>query len=223
MDLGRMLDGSQRVIRNENEDGSAAVVLTAAGLIGLCGMSNRGFGVCVNALVTLNHNAAGLPVAFVLRGALAQPDAEAALQFLRRVPHASGQHYAVVGRGAQGQPVACGMECSAGGVAEVAVGKGFGHANHPLASKDVDSNMKPYESRSSDRQAALDAALPGVNHLEDLVKLLADPPVCVSRRDSSDWFTFGAVAMEFGPIPRLLYTLGPPSQEEWHGATVEPM
>eukprot|EP00667_Euglena_gracilis_P025678 EG_transcript_30284 len=31
------------------------------------------------------------------------------------------------------------------------VGKGFGHANHPLASKDVDSNMKPYESRSSDR------------------------------------------------------------------------
>ncbi len=218
MDLDRVLDGSQVVLRSTDESGRTTAVLTSAGLMGLCGLSSAGFGICVNALTTLEHSATGLPVAFVLRGALAQPDARAALAFLQSVPHASGQHYAIVSHDAHGGLFTASVECSAfGAVVSAPANRGFGHANHPLATTDIDPTMAPGQSRSHLRQGVLDAHV--AETLDDLADLLSSPPLCVSRTDS-DWFTFGALAMRLGDELTLRYSLGPPDAEPWHEIVV---
>ena len=218
MDLARILDGSQVVLRHESPHHPAITVLTSAGLVGLCGMSEAGFGVCVNALTTLEHSSSGLPVAFVMRGALAQPSAQAAIEFIKNVPHASGQHYAVVGHDAEGSLVSTSLECSAfGAVASAPNGHSCAHTNHPLATQDIDPSMSPTESRSELRLSILNDQLAQVKTIGDLTDLLSVPPICVDRSDS-DWFTFGAIAVELGTTPTMRYTLGPPSTEPWTAA-----
>ena len=219
MDLDRVLDGSQAVVRNEAADGNASVVLTSAGMIGLCGASTAGFAICVNALTMLGHSRSGLPVAFVLRGALAQADASAAVHFLMSVPHASGQHFAIVGRDASGSMSSASLECSAAGaVPAAAPGSRFGHANHPLATDDIDSAMGSPETSSFLRQDVLDASL-DVTSLAQLTACLSAAPLCVSRT-GLPWFTFGAIAVELGDEISLRYALGPPDTTSWLDVTV---
>ncbi|MCX6461166.1 MAG: C45 family autoproteolytic acyltransferase/hydrolase [Actinobacteria bacterium] len=221
MDLDRLLDGSQRAITHSTT-GSSVTVLTSAGLVGLCGASSAGFGLCVNALTTLEHSGSGLPVAFVIRGALAQPNADAAAEFIRSVPHASGQHYAIVGRGRSGNTVTSSVECSAfGTIASAEPGSRFGHANHPLATADVDPAMIPAESRSELRQSVLDVAGSEVTTADDLAELLSVSPLCLTRRDDHEWFTFGAIVVEINDVVTMRYTLGPPDAEQWHSTVVE--
>src|SRR5262249_54473794 len=88
-----------------------SLVLTHAGLIGLNGMSNRSIGVCCNTLSQLANCRDGLPVACVVRGALEQATEDAAIEFFRRVKHASGQNY-IIG----GPSKVHDLECSAGKV-----------------------------------------------------------------------------------------------------------
>ena len=114
MDLPDWMDGAQAVVHHHTPSGDA-LVLTAAGMIGLTGVNSDGVGVCVNTLAMLHHSADGLPVAFAMRGALERSSAADAAAFLRSAPHASGQHYAVVGRDG-----AAGLECSAAGAEECA-------------------------------------------------------------------------------------------------------
>lgn len=219
MDLDRVLDGSQALVCNVTVDGSASVVLTSAGMVGLCGVSSAGFAICVNALTTLGHSGSGLPVAFVMRGALAQADATAAARFIGSVPHASGQHFAVVGRDAAGAMSSASLECSAAGaVSAVAPGSRFGHANHPVATVDIDPRMESPETSSHLRQEVLDASL-DVATLEQLAACLSAGPLCVSRTDLP-WFTFGAIAVELGDEISLRYALGPPDTTPWLDVTV---
>ncbi|MEI6372819.1 MAG: C45 family peptidase [Actinomycetes bacterium] len=227
MDLDRLLDGSQRAVTHSTTD-SSVTVLTSAGLVGLCGASSAGFGICVNALTTLEHSGSGLPVAFVLRGALAQPNADAAAEFIRSVPHASGQHYAIVGRGSSGSSGSAGsivtssVECSAfGAVTSAEPGSRFGHANHPLATTDINPAMIPAESRSDLRQSVLDIAGSEVTTADDLVELLTASPLCLTRRDDREWFTFGAIVVEINDVVTMRYTLGPPDTEQWNSTVVE--
>ena len=222
MDLPMHLDGSQVIVRNTGTDGRTTTVLSSAGLIGLCGASTPAvgstepsFAICVNALTTLSHNAHGLPVAFVLRGALSAPDAESAVEFLRSVPHASGQHYAVVGYDQWGTLRTTSLECSAGGAATVVEQSNFGHANHPLATGDIDSAMKPSESNSEARQHILDQSLTTIADLDQLTALLSDAPICLERRPGINWFTFGAIAVDTGSRT-MRYSLGPPSSAGWN-------
>jgi len=222
MDLPMHLDGSQVVVRNTGTDGRTTTVLTSAGLIGLCGASTPAagsteptFAICVNALTTLGHNFSGLPVAFVLRGALGSPDAASAVDFLKSIPHASGQHYAVVGYDQWGSLRTTSLECSAGGAAIVVEESGFGHANHPLATTDIDTQMKPTESNSEARQQILDQSLSTVADLDQLTALLSDAPICLERRPGINWFTFGAIAVDTGSRT-MRYSLGPPSTEGWN-------
>ena len=221
MDLDRLLDGSQRAVTHSTVT-SSVTVLTSAGLIGLCGASSAGFGICVNALTTLEHSANGLPVAFVIRGALAQPNADAAVEFIRSVPHASGQHYAVVGRGRSEDIITASVECSAfGAVTSAEPGSRFGHANHALATTDIDPAMIPAESRSELRQSVLDVAGSEVTTAHDLAELLTASPLCLTRRDDREWFTFGAIVVEINDVVTMRYTLGPPDAEPWHSTVVE--
>jgi len=223
MDLPTYMDGSQALIRNEYPDGSSVAVLTSAGLIGLCGANSRGVGVCVNALSTLRHSPSGLPVAFVLRLALTADSASAAVTFIKNVSHASGQHYAILARDVEGESNAASLECSAGGAVPSAdTSSTFGHANHPLATIDISDALPVVGSTSTQRQQILDTRGNEVSTVDQLQSLLTERtgPICVERADSGDWFTFGALAMQFDDTVNIRYTLGPPTEQSWNELTL---
>jgi len=215
MDLPEVMDGGQTILRSTAPDGSRTVVLTSAGLIGLTGCNSDGVGVCVNTLSMLHHSPEGLPVAFVLRGLLERRSVAGAEAFLRAVPHASGQHYAV----ACGEDVA-GFECSAGAVISSDGGAGrFWHTNHPLASRDLDpAAEEPGGTADSHRRLArLAESGPGVQSAADCEELLADKraPLCVAPEAEHNWLTFGSIAMELSAPPAVRIAPGPPDRTPW--------
>jgi len=130
VDLPEVMDGAQAIVRWDDGEGRAGVVLTAAGMIGLTGVNAAGLGVCVNTLPMLNHSRAGLPVAFVMRGVLERTTAAGAAAFLETVPHASGQHYALAA--ADG---VMGYECSAAGAVRSDDGSGGLPPHQPSAAQ----------------------------------------------------------------------------------------
>jgi isopenicillin-N N-acyltransferase-like protein len=215
MDLPEVMDGGQTVLRSTAPDGGQTVVLTAAGMIGLTGCNSDGLGVCVNTLSMLNHSADGLPVAFVLRGLLERRSLAGAEAFLRAVPHASGQHYAV----GSGDDVA-GFECSSGGVVASDGGEGrFWHTNHPLASRDLDpADDDPAGTANSQvRLDRLAASGPDIETMDDCEQLLADKraPLCVASEADHNWLTFGSIAMELTSPPAVQIAPGPPDRTAW--------
>jgi isopenicillin-N N-acyltransferase like protein len=214
MDLPELMDGAQAVLRYEDGSGDSGAVLTAAGMIGLTGVSSAGLGVCVNTLAMLNHSRDGLPVAFVMRGALAQGSVPAAARFLARVPHASGQHYALADRNE-----VAGYECSAAGaVRSDGAGGRFCHTNHPLRSADLNPSV-PAQGRSDShvRLAAIQSAAPAVATGADCERVLADreAPLCVIPEPNRPWLTFGAIWAELGESPRVRIAPGPPDRTAW--------
>jgi len=218
MDLPERMDGAQAIVRYDNGKGDGGTVLTAAGMVGLTGVSSAGLGVCVNTLAMLNHSRDGLPVAFVMRGALAQSTVAGASKFLTRVPHASGQHYAL----ADPTEVA-GYECSAAGAVRSDPGNGrLCHTNHPLRSTDLDPAV-PSEGRGNShvRLAAIEAAAPDVTTGADCERALADrdAPLCVVAEPGHPWLTFGSIWAELGASPQVRITPGPPDRTAWLDAS----
>jgi isopenicillin-N N-acyltransferase like protein len=215
MDLPDVMDGGQTILRSTAPDGSASVVLTAAGLIGLTGANSDGVGVCVNTLSMLNHSPDGLPVAFVLRGLLERRSLAGAEAFLRAAPHASGQHYAI----GAGEHVA-GFECSAGGVVASDGGDDrFWHTNHPLASRDLDpADAEPEGAADSrTRLARLAETGPEIDSAAGCEELMADgrAPLCVAPEAEHHWLTFGSIAMELSRPPAVRIAPGPPDRTPW--------
>ncbi|WP_216893178.1 C45 family autoproteolytic acyltransferase/hydolase [Nocardia alni] len=211
MDLPSFMDGSQLVLRLLPDDGPECLVLTSAGLIGLTGINRTGVAVCVNTLLMLRHNSSGLPVAAVLRGALAQPTRAGAVSFLRSVPHASGQHYAVADRFGMDS-----LECSARGVVanDVPV-----HTNHPLVSEDIDpvfAAALEREGRIADSVKRLAVLREGAGAV-DPETLLADhsAPLCVTPVPGRATQTFGSVSFELGAEPHARFRLGLPGEGLW--------
>ncbi len=218
MDLPELMDGAQAIVRYDDGEGDGGTVLTAAGMIGLMGVSSAGLGVCVNTLAMLNHSRDGLPVAFVMRGALAQGSVAGAAAFLDRVPHASGQHYAL----ADPTGVA-GYECSAAGAVRSDPGDGrFCHTNHPLRNTDIDPAV-PAEAREDShvRLAAIESAAPGIATGADCEGALADreAPLCVVPEPGRPWITFGSIWAELGDSLRVRIAPGPPDRTAWVDAS----
>jgi predicted choloylglycine hydrolase len=221
MDLPTYMDGSQFILRSTSTDGSVSTVLSSAGLIGLCGSNSYGLGICVNALSMLNHSPDGLPVAFVMRGALASTTSTEAITFITTVPHASGQHYAIVGPSHDGSISATGIECSAGGTVVSSSGNTrFGHTNHPLATTDLDPEVETPFTSTHARYEVVTSNADTINSDEDLMALLHDRtgPICVERADTGVWMTFGAIVTDLRS-GQMRYSLGPPTESTWR--TVE--
>ncbi|RYF59491.1 MAG: 6-aminopenicillanic acid acyl-transferase [Comamonadaceae bacterium] len=221
MDLPDFMSGSQVVLRIRPEAGPEALALSSAGMIGLTGINDAGVGVCVNTLGMLRHNSAGLPVAAAIRGALAHASRDQAVDFLHRISHASGQHYAVAdAHGFQG------VECSASTVV-VSCRAGSPrllHTNHPLSNRDIEPDAEhelEREGRITDsrvRLAFLEANASEACDRAAAERLLADrtAPLCVTPRLGHRTRTFGAVAFEFGTTPPTArFCLGLPDQEPW--------
>ncbi len=146
------------------------------------------------------------------------PTAAEAAAFLRGVPHASGQHYAVVDRSGD----AFSLECSAAGATDGAAGLA------PLLPRQPSARQRRRRPRrdarpGADRELApppgdAGGGRPAVSRSRaDCRALLAErtAPICVARADAGNWLTFGAVAMELGDTVTMDVALGPPAETPW--------
>ena len=95
MDLPGWTKGLQTVLNVRDANGLGVVAATYPGSLATMGMNSNGVIVVVNAL-DLVINMTGMPVDFVTRGALHQPTAQDAIDYIREIPHAVGQNYTVL-------------------------------------------------------------------------------------------------------------------------------
>ncbi len=233
MDLPGWMDGAQTLLTiDDPAAGLTAHVLTAAGMVGLCGLNSAGLAVNVNTLAQLPTSTAGLPVAFVSRGALARRDAAAAAGFLHEVTHASGQNYILTDRSGVAN-----YEASAAGVARWQPWPDahlVWHTNHPLAStgsSDQGLAATGGEANSVARLAALDRRLAGgysTGSLEEVRQALSSRddqwnPVArehiPGRHDLG--FTFATVIWEVAPELIAHVAPGPAHQSAFETFTFE--
>jgi isopenicillin-N N-acyltransferase-like protein len=229
MDRPASMDGSQIVLRVSPPGGPDALVLSAAGMIGLTGVNSAGIAVCVNTLSMLEHSANGLPVAFVLRLLVGCTRLADATAVLRRVPHASGQQYLVAS--AEG---AHGFECSAAGVWEWTApdDQYLAHTNHPISNTPLDDDAvtraqaSGHAAFSQRRLEFVRSQRERVQSATDLKQLLADrtTPICVHPSAARGSTTFGAVVFEPTAPPSVAICLGMPDRAPWHqyqGSSIE--
>jgi isopenicillin-N N-acyltransferase-like protein len=213
MDLDDWMDGTQIALRTATVDGPAQVMLSRAGMIGLCGANDDGVGVLVNTLSQLPVSTDGLPVAFVVRAALEARTVNDAATILQRLPHASGQAYTLVS--ADG---VIGMECGAGVAAEYIndpeLPQDRWHTNHPIAA----ASEGDVEEDSELRFDALDERAPELTDVSELRTLLADGEsgVCMfPDRWPGNWTTFGAITVEISSSTQVSIAPGPPDRTPW--------
>ena len=217
MDLDTWMDTTQVALRLQPSEGPAQVLLSRAGMVGLCGANEAGVGVVVNTLDTLPSTTDGLPVAFVIRLLAEQTSVDAVEPALRSVRHASGQAYTV----ASADGAVAGYEAGGDHVASyVNDGDRPGarwHTNHPLAgSYGAAVGGDDWAGASTlPRLERVTAAMETMASTDDLKAVLADADagVCMyPGRWRDDGFTFGSVVMELGSPPSVQIAPGPPDR-----------
>ncbi|MEX3316959.1 C45 family autoproteolytic acyltransferase/hydolase [Sulfitobacter sp. PS-8MA] len=219
MDLPAHMEGSQVALRLAGPDIPQQIVLSAAGLIGLTGVNDAGLAVGVNTLLMLNHASDGLPVAFVTRSALAARDAPDARQRLMTMPHASGQHFALVARDG-----ITSLEGAAGGTAPVPVSEGaLLHTNHPLVHTGVDPAAQTRLTKSGfNRSSAtrLDWLQQNRARLHDAasIQTLFDDdtaPICMHTNTNGGSSTFASVLYEMTESTSVRMRKGIAGSADW--------
>ena len=181
MDLGGYTDGHQilyRLASRESEPG--ALIFSVSGMIALFGVNTRRIGVCVNSLPQLPAARHGLPVAFMVRKLLQANTLRDAVETLRTVPHATGQHYLI----ADPHEIRS-FEASPAGVVEIhsADPGGALHTNHPLAEPRADSPDDWLNSKARLRclRARLNIGNVDLQAIEAALSSQDDPDYPVSR------------------------------------------
>jgi hypothetical protein len=220
MDLPASMDGSQIVLRVRTGDAPEALILSAAGMIGLAGANCAGVSVCVNTLSMLEHSVSGIPVAFVLRMLLGCSDVTDAAAVLRSIPHASGQQYLVADVSGMH-----GFECSATGVWEWTSpdDRYVAHTNHVLSGASCNAEVSStliasgYVASSQRRLDFANAQRDTVQSASDVKRLLSDrtTPICVRSDGGRGSITFAAVVFEPAIPPTVEICLGQPDRTSW--------
>jgi isopenicillin-N N-acyltransferase-like protein len=228
MDVPGYYDGFQTLLRvRDQESDMESLVLSCPGVIALNGLNSKAIGVCVNTLLQLDQRIDGLPVAFVIRGILSHDGFEKALEFVKSVPHASGQCYTIGGS----DEVAC-FECSAHEAVRFYPCAGatrLFHTNHPLVNDDTNiyreflKKLPPgggregpsnaeiryqcLESRLGDPEKAIT-----IDSVKEALGSKDDPlnPVCRDRRPGGGGFTYACTIIELSKSPVLHIASGPP-------------
>jgi isopenicillin-N N-acyltransferase-like protein len=206
MDLESFRDGAQSVLHLVGHAGPEQMVLTMAGCVGVLGVARTGWALFVNALPQLPARPDGLPVACAIRGALAHETLADGVEFLQRVPHATGQHYLAVGHDR-----AVSLECGAAGVAVVDPPGGragrWWHTNHPLA-----GGVAPGEG-DADSVARFDAVARSLDadviDDEAVEAMVAAAPVCRPHGPDATAFSFATVLVELVPGADPLVRVAP--------------
>jgi predicted choloylglycine hydrolase len=232
MDLEPYRDGFQVVLHIAgNPSLPEQYVFTCAGLIATNGVNNRSIAIACNTLLQLSASRDGLPVAFVVRGLLAQTRPEDAVKFMKGVKHASGQNY-ILGAGDQ----VFDFEASAHQVVEfrpAVDGSIVYHTNHPLANDDIKpwhlkqmASLSPEERSKGDSETRLasvqgrirqPAAAIDVEVIKETLRSHDSNvhPVCRSIREEDSSFTFGSTIMTLSDTPSLEVTMGPPDANKF--------
>lgn len=218
MDIPRVHDGTQAVLRISGETGLEANVFTYAGMVGLTGCNSAGVALVVNNLDMLPGSLSGLPVSCVIRGILDRETLPAATGFAMHVPHATGQHYGI----AAPDGVAS-VEGWADGVAASANEDALLHTNHPLYTDEPVGEIEArYQwSRTRERLAFVAREAGSCRNVPSLQRLLADRTVPVSIDAGRSTMTFGAVIYECSVPPRMWVTPGPPHLHAFQQVTPE--
>ena len=146
LDTPAWLNGYQTLLRIRYPASDLqSLVVTEAGLVGICGLNSRGTAVCQNTLaIQLKHAPDGLGAMLVARGLIDQGPFEAAINFLHAIPHASGENF-IIG----GPEQVVDYECAPGGPVRYAPETGEQvalHTNHPLANDERLADMPPEQA-----------------------------------------------------------------------------
>ena len=207
MDIPRVHDGTQAVLRVSDESGLEVSVLIYAGMIGLTGCNSAGVALVVNNLDMLPGSLTGLPVSCVTRGILKQRTLAEATAFALRVPHATGQHYGMASPDGEAS-----VEGWATGVAELEIGDTLVHTNHPLYTDEPVGDIEDrYQwSRTRERLDYVAGEIDACQEVGDLQRVLSDRSVPVSIEANGNSMTFGAVIYECSVPAKMWATPGPP-------------
>ena len=226
MDMNNSYDGTQVLLRVKNTTSSIqSYVFTAAGVMGFCGMNSAPLGVCVNTLLDLEHAKDGLPVTFIIRHLLESSTLNEAVDFLRKVKHASGQNYML----ADARRVVD-FECSGGKVCQFEPSEGplrIWHTNHPLANDDT----HPSAAKVLSKAEPVVRSIPRLGFLrrevgdysksldtEAIKRILTshEIPVCVhNNRQPDGGCTLGSLVMALTGSPELYLATQPPCSMEF--------
>jgi len=224
MDVGSWVDNKQVLLRVMPRGGAPeALIFSIAGNTGLNGLNAQGLGVTCNTLAQLNYSSDGLPVGAIVRCILSMQTIDEAEQFLRLVPHASGQNYIL----SSGGDMRC-FECSANRVVRYQPESGderIFHTNHPLVNDDLNDFLAPQKKRNANTVARLNSICTRLGDtaktftLEDIKAALAahdNPKHPVSRNTNNEGspigYTAGSSIYELGDTPRLHLAAGPPCE-----------
>lgn len=213
MDIPTVHDGSQVAIRHKRDDGPDLAIFTGAGMIALNGANEHGIGVVVNNLSMLPHSFSGLPVMFMIRGALEQTSLADAARFVSDTPHAIGQHYLI-----GGPDGVVALEGAANGVARVETsGSRYVHANHPLANDAVQGDPAEIYANSDtfDRHNRAAQLIETASDQAGIEQTLMDEVVSIAPAVKSVYMTFGATSITCSAPPVVRVTAGPPHLAAW--------
>jgi len=234
MDITSCYDKHQVLFHVKHQDSALeSLIFSFAGIIAMCGMNSRSLGICCNTLLQLDHCPDGLPVAYIVRGVLAQKTYADAVEFIKTITHASGQNYTI---GSQRE--AASFECSANKVCRYIPNEGANrvyHTNHPLVNDDMGIYLKMLEkipegkrpkppNNSEIRFMALEKRLKDPEKRIDVAAIKAilsshdDPknPVCRHIPPGEEGvFTAACVIYELGDSPMLHLAPGPPCFTEF--------
>jgi len=228
MDVGSWADGRQTLlrIRPATQGAPEALVFSIAGALGVNGLNSHGVGITCNTLNQWDYNPKGLPVFFILRTVLEKSSIDEAEDFLRSIPHASGQNYILSSANA----VRC-FECGGSGVVAYEPAQWQGkifHTNHPLVPRPGADSLPASPPPKPNSVARLDSISQRLGQAHTPITLpiikaaLAahdDPQNPVSRDEdnegSSIGFTIGSSIYEFTPAARLHLAAGPPCKTDY--------
>jgi isopenicillin-N N-acyltransferase-like protein len=224
LDLPNYYDGLQTLLHIKHPRSPLElIVFTAAGMIGLNGLNNQPLGLCVNTLLELASSKDGLPVAFVTRGILEQPTLDKAIDFIKKVKHASGQNY-ILG---DAQKIVD-FECSANKVSQYVPTEGdrrICHANHAFANDEKRQSPEKiinwFAPTTRARFDSIERQLKDTSKrisVEDIKSILSshEAPICVHKtKDCGEPFTFGSLVISLSKSPTLYLTSEPPCANEW--------
>ncbi|MBO1437379.1 C45 family peptidase [Meiothermus sp. CFH 77666] len=221
------MEGVQGALQHITEpDGTRVLAFTEAGIFGgKIGLNSHGLGLCINGLVSVGDNWAGLGKPFHLRTyqALRQKTLEEAKAAILESPRTASGNF-LIGQGAQ----AVDIEVSPSAVALWEDERQLVHANHYLAPERFGIEVPPIEwlDRSHHRALRLSLRLGEVEKpgLDDLKAALSDrdgAPYAVCRTASPEEYALGepyrtvaSVIMNLGTL-ELWVSDGPPHENPY--------
>jgi len=193
------------------------LIFTVPGFIGFNGMNNHSIGIVCNSLSQLRFSTNGLPVSFIIRGVLEQSNFNHAVDFVKNVPHATGQNY-IIG----GPDRVISLECSANKVSQCfndeKVTRIY-HTNHPFSNDDINeeqiierqminskTRLGSLEKRLNDDKETL-----GVDYIKKILSShdSDEYPICRHKGTHKGFMTIGCSIMVLSDKPEFHFAPGP--------------